>query len=210
MMLPTHILIGLALVSPIIPSLPPSFHLPVVIGVILGSTFPDLDLVFGMHRKTLHTPYYGWIALGVVSVIAALHTTPLTIAAVAFTFGASQHSLSDVIGGGLEERPWEQTATRAVYNHRHKTWLKPRNYITYDGSPSDLAVFGVLGGLTYSTYSIFPYYTELLASLTIIGLTYTISRKILPELDEYLYHNIPIMRPVLRFFHGSPRDRDEN
>lgn len=209
MMLPTHILIGLALVSPILPVIPTEFQFPVVVGIILGSTFPDLDLVFGMHRKTLHTPVYGWIILAVLSLITVFYTTPVTVAAVAFVFGAAQHSSSDIIGGGLEERPWEQTATRAVYSHKHKKWWQPRNYITYDGSPSDLAVFGILSGLTYSTYQIYPYYTHLLAALTIIALLYTASRKLLPELDEYLYQNVPQVRPLLRFFHGSPRDRNK-
>lgn len=208
MMLPTHIILGLTFITPLIYILPEEFAFPLAIGVVVGSTLPDLDLLYGTHRKTFHSPIRSWIVVAITTTTFVLFQTPLTAALFAICFGFSQHSLSDVFGGGLEHKPWEKTSDKAVYNHYHKTWWTPRHYASYDGSPRDLTIFGVLSLASFQTYGILPYYSHFVGSLGIIAITYTISRRYLPDLDTYLYKNIPQLRPLLELL-GDENRREQ-
>nr|WP_044957173.1 hypothetical protein [Halarchaeum acidiphilum] len=104
-----------------------------------GGLFPDFDLYAG-HRKTLHFPVYG-VMLAVLGALAyAVIGTTIALAAVVFLLAAALHAASDALGGGLELRPWEGTSERAVYDHFHGRWWRPRRLIRYDGAPEDALV----------------------------------------------------------------------
>ncbi|WP_136690001.1 metal-dependent hydrolase [Halorhabdus amylolytica] len=136
MMLPTHVLAGMALAIPV------SFVAPEFAGVgllagLLGGMFPDLDMYVG-HRKTLHYPVY-YSVFAVPSLVVAVFLPSIwTVFPAVFLAGAAVHSLADVFGGGLELRPWEGTSDRAVYDHYRERWISPRQWISHDGSPGDL------------------------------------------------------------------------
>lgn len=133
----THALAGLLLA--ILASLVAPVGTIGVVAALVGGVFPDLDLYAG-HRRTLHFPvYYAVAAAGAVAV-AILAPRPWTVAAALFLAAAALHSASDVLGGGLELRPWEGSSQRAVYSHYHGGWWKPRRWIRYDGAPEDLGL----------------------------------------------------------------------
>lgn len=148
MMLPTHVLAGLALAAALVglaPADAPVWLAPVALaGVAVGSALPDVDLYAG-HRRTLHYPS-GYVA-GVVPVgtLAIVQPTPLFVGLAFVLIGAALHCRMDRYGGGLELRPWEGTSERAVYDHFRGRWRAPKRWIPYDGAPEDLALAGALG-----------------------------------------------------------------
>ncbi|ELZ92879.1 hypothetical protein C440_12199 [Haloferax mucosum ATCC BAA-1512] len=138
MMATTHALAGVVLGTAVWALVPEAGMLP-VLAAALGGLFPDFDLYAG-HRKTLHFPVY-FSALAVpASVIAAVNPTTTSLAVALFLAGAALHSASDVLGGGLELKPWLGTSERAVYDHWNGRWLAPKRLIRYDGAPEDLAL----------------------------------------------------------------------
>lgn len=142
MMATTHGLAGLLLGSTALLVAPELAPVAILAG-LAGGVFPDLDLV-AAHRKTLHFPVYytlaGLVALGIALVVPS----PLTVAVAVFLLAAALHSLTDIFGGGLELRPWEETSEEAVYSHYHGRWLRPRRWVSYDGGPGDLALAAAL------------------------------------------------------------------
>lgn len=143
MMATTHGLAGLllgALIAVVAPEQAPT----VMAAGLLGGLAPDLDLYAG-HRRTLHFPVYGPLVAVAVLGVALTIGSPLALAAGAFVAAAAAHAAMDVLGGGLELRPWQAGSERAVYSHYHGRWLAPRRWITYDGSPQDLALALGLG-----------------------------------------------------------------
>lgn len=104
-----------------------------------GGLFPDADLYAG-HRRRLHYPVLfpavALVALGV----AILFPATATIAASVFLAAAALHCGMDVLGGGLELRPWRATSERAVYDHVRGRWVRPRRWVRYDGAPEDLGL----------------------------------------------------------------------
>ncbi|ADD04921.1 DUF457 family protein [Natrialba magadii ATCC 43099] len=165
MMATTHVFAGLALVAPVA-YLAPEFSGPLALGAIAGGLAPDLDLPF-THRRTFHFPVAGVApALGVVA-FAVLSPASVTVGLAAFVAAAWLHAASDALGGGPEMDPWQNRTERAVYDHVHGRWIRPRRWIRYDGAPEDavfatvlavpaLLVFdgwivaAILGGLTVS------------------------------------------------------------
>ncbi|EMA08482.1 MULTISPECIES: hypothetical protein [Haloferax] len=138
MMATTHALAGVVLGTAVWALVPEAGMLP-VLAAALGGLFPDFDLYAG-HRKTLHFPVY-FSALAVPAVaVAALNPTTTTLAVALFLAAAALHSASDVLGGGLELKPWLGTSERAVYDHWNGRWLAPKRLIRYDGAPEDLAL----------------------------------------------------------------------
>jgi hypothetical protein len=137
MMLPTHILAGMLLGAAVASFAPGESSVLLLAGAI-GGMLPDIDMVVGEHRQTLHFPVY-YMAAAAVSGIAALTVHPLFTAITVFFLGAGVHCLMDVLGGGKELRPWEGTDDRAVYNHATGSWVMARRYF-YAGSVTDLAI----------------------------------------------------------------------
>jgi hypothetical protein len=205
-MLPTHIILGLALLSPVFVFLDaPSSSL---YGVIIGSVLPDLDLIYGTHRQTFHFPVYS-IPFVIFSGVLMLVVPSVELW---FVFGVisgfSFHSISDVFGSGLEVRPWERNSKKAVYNHYHSRWEKPTHILSYDGSPTDLIV-SLVGSVVLWRVLVRPYdlpYIDIVLLLCIcVGVSYTVSRRALPIVDKWLYTRFVWMRPVLELVRDSNR-----
>lgn len=204
-MLPTHVVFGLLLVTPVVFF----FDLPagVLYGTVIGSILPDLDLLVGVHRRTLHFPIYS-LGIAVVAVILTI-LYPITELFVlcGVILGFTFHSGSDVFGSGLEVHPWERTSDKAVYNHYTSSWEKPLHYLSYDGSPTDLLALVVGSSILWITWvelDYTPYIRELLVVSVGIGILYTISRRLLPRLDNWIFDNVEWMRPILNLI----RDRN--
>jgi hypothetical protein len=100
----------------------------------------------------------------------------------AFLISAAVHAASDVLGGGLEARPWLAESDRGVFLHTRGRWVAPRRYVRYDGAPEDLAVavlFAVPGWITFDGW---------LRGAVVAGVAvsagYVLVRKRLPALEE--------------------------
>lgn len=187
MMLPTHVLGGMALVFPLLVVAPELATVGFVAG-FLGGLFPDLDMYFG-HRKTLHYPvYYSALAGGAV-LTSLLSPSVITVAGAFFILGAAVHSVADVFGGGLELRPWEETSDRAVYDHFHGRWIAPRRVIRYDGAVEDLLLSAVLAvPLVVLVDGILQL---VVVGVFLVGFTYTVLRRRLAALVPGLVRVLP-------------------
>jgi hypothetical protein len=186
MMLPTHVLAGLAVATSLVALAPPEIAPAALAGAVLGSVLPDLDLYAG-HRRTLHFPTGYVLAAGAVALGAALVPTPALAFAAFLLGGAALHCRMDRYGGGLELRPWERNSERAVYDHVRGHWRRPKRWIAYDGAPGDLAVAALLALPLLFVHGT-PW--RVLVSVTlVVGLTYALLRRRLatlaPTVVEY-------------------------
>jgi hypothetical protein len=173
MMGATHALMGMVIALSSLHIFPGFFELAVIAG-FLGGIFPDLDMVF-QHRKTLHYPVI-YLILGVVaSAVAVLSPGFWTIGTAFFLVSSALHSWIDILGGGLEEKPWKGESDRAVYSRVLDRWFEPRQWIRYDGAPEDFLLCLVLAVPVYMTVE---GSLELLVIATVlVGGIYTLVRK---------------------------------
>jgi hypothetical protein len=187
MMATTHALAGLALAAGVAAGAPELGTLPVV-AAALGGVAPDLDIV-GAHRRTLHFP----VSLPLVTVpavgLALAVPRPETAALALFLAAAALHSASDVLGAGLEPRPWEGTAKRAVYDHVRGRWFAPRRWIRYDGAPEDLLLAALLAIPSLLVFD-GPIRTAVVAAL-VVSTAYASVRKRLFYVLERLLAALP-------------------
>lgn len=144
MMTTTHVAMGLTGATVLVPFSP---ELATVVGfaAVAGGVFPDLDVV-GSHRKSLHHPEVYPILALLTAGVAVLRPGVATVAVAGFFASAAIHSLSDVFGGGLGLRPWENDDERGIYLHTVDRWIPPKRWVRYDGAPEDLlavAIFSV-------------------------------------------------------------------
>lgn len=190
MMLPTHAFAGMVLALPYALARPEFGGVALVAG-FLGGVLPDLDLYVN-HRKTLHYPvYYSLFALALVSMMAMVPTV-VTVAAVFFLLAAAVHSVTDIVGGGLELRPWQATSNRAVYDHYHDQWIAPRRWVRYDGAPEDLLLsFTLALPLLVVLGDLFRW---IVISALMIAVVYTAVRRALPTVTEWLVDGFLISR----------------
>lgn len=183
----THALAGMVLVS--VTGLVAPEYLPVAVSAAaVGGVFPDLDLP-GNHRKTLHYPVlYSLGALAVIP-IAVLASSVGTVAVAAFLTSAALHSTMDALGGGLELKPWKGTSDRAVYDHYHSRWIRPRRWIRYDGAPEDVLLAGALAAplLVIFTGGI----RTVVVGLVGISIAYGLIRKPLVAAAGWLVETLP-------------------
>jgi len=187
MMLPTHALGGMLLAVPL-SVLAPEAAVGVVLAGGAGGVLPDLDMYAG-HRRTLHYPVYYTLAAVVAVGGALLVPGALVVAVAALLVGAAAHSAGDVLGGGLELRPWEGTADRAVYNHYGERWIAPRRWVRYDGAPEDLLLAGALAGpLTLVAEGPLAW---LVGGLLAVAAVYTAVRRRLPAVADALVARLP-------------------
>lgn len=180
MMNTTHAVMGVALASPLVVVAPELAPMAALAG-FAGGSLPDLDLVSGQHRQTLHFPVYYLGAAIVACVVALLVTTPLTVGATVFLFSAAIHCITDAAGGGLELRPWEATDDRGVYVHPAGRWLRARRWIRYDGAPEDLLLAGI-----FSIPGVFLFdgaVRTLTVAALAVSVVYVAVRKRLPDLE---------------------------
>ncbi|WP_372479686.1 metal-dependent hydrolase [Halomicrobium sp. HM KBTZ05] len=178
MMVLTHILVGLSLAVPVT-VVAPSLAGPAALGGIIGGFVPDLDLLGGQHRKTLHFPVLGLIPPGAGVVVALLVPGPLTAAVAVGGVAFVVHSASDALGGGRELRPWERTNTDAVYDHYRGRWLAARYLVPYDGHPRDLLV-AVLAAIPVLAVYDGPVRWVTVSAL-LLGTVYALVRKRIPK-----------------------------
>jgi hypothetical protein len=172
MMIFTHILVGAFLGVGIGTLYPELFPFAVYAG-FLGGGFPDLDMVF-THRRTLHFPVLYSIAGVVAGGIAVLWTTPITVSVSCFLLAGALHSLTDILGGGKEMRPWRETDNRAVFNHVTQSWLRPWR-VFYDGSVADLILSVILA---IGLFVLLPASYYEIVTITLSGaVVYTVLRR---------------------------------
>jgi hypothetical protein len=190
MMATTHALAGL-LVAAVATLLAPE-HAPVAaVAGLAGGAFPDLDLYAG-HRRTLHFPVYYALAAAPAVAIAALAPTTLTVAAAVFLAAAALHSASDALGGSLELRPWRATSDRAVYDHYHGRWIRPRRLVRYDGSPEDIALAALLGAPSLVVFDgLVPAIPAVVLGILVISVVYATLRKPMVAIAERLVRRLP-------------------
>lgn len=180
MMATTHAFVGLTLASAYA-ALGGDYPTAAAAGALAGGVFPDLDMV-AEHRKTLHFPEYYAVLAAVAGVAAVVVGTPALVGATAFLVSAAVHAASDVLGGGIDARPWLATSGRAVFFHRREKWATPRRYVRYDGAPEDFAVgvlFAIPGWLLFDGWV----RDAVVAGVVLSGI-YVVVRKRLPGLEE--------------------------
>lgn len=180
MMSTTHALIGVAVASATF-LVAPEYALPAVLGAYVGGLLPDADLPLA-HRRTFHYPVYGPI-VGVAAIgVALARPTPVTVAGAALLGAAGLHAALDVLGGGLELRPWEGTSDRAVYDHHRDRWLQPRRWVPYDGAPRDVVL---AAAVAVPTVLIAPAWVDALVAVTLgVSVVYAIVRKRMVDVAE--------------------------
>ncbi|MFB6160454.1 MAG: metal-dependent hydrolase [Haloferacaceae archaeon] len=184
MMVTTHVATGLLLATPVA-LVAPELALPAALGGAAGGLLPDLDLLAGTHRKTLHFPDYYWVPAVAGGAVAALHPTPLPVAAALLFLAAAVHSASDWFGAGTELRPWERTSDEAVYLRVRDRWLAPRYLVRYDGAPEDFALTLVLAAPGLVAFG--PLVRRLALGLVAVAAGYALVRKRLPDVGERLF-----------------------
>ena len=183
----THMLAGMSLAIPLFIVAPEVAAIALVAGLI-GGLFPDLDLYLH-HRRTLHYPVMYPVGTLLALPFALLHPSAWTVAISVGLAAAALHTTMDLFGGGLELRPWEGTSNHGVYSHVHGRWLRPRRWVTYDGSPRDL-VLATGMGLPLIAVVDGPIQV-LVAGLLIVSATYVLLRKQLADLAVDIAHLLP-------------------
>lgn len=200
MMLPTHALAGMAAALPFALAVPELGGVALLAGGV-GGTIPDLDMYAG-HRKALHYPVY-YPALAVPTLALTLVTpTAVTAGAAFLLFGAALHSVMDVLGGGLELRPWDAASDRAVYDHFNGRWLPPRRVIPYDGSVEDLLLAGGLGLPLVVTIA--GELRWLVVTALLVATVYTAVRRQLPDVVVWVLETVLDDRLPARAFAMVP------
>ncbi len=187
MMLPTHALVGLAVVAPVA-VLAPGHATPVLAGGLVGSVVPDLDMYAG-HRRTLHYPTGYALAAVPAAGVALLAPTPAAVALALGLVGAALHCRMDRYGGGLELRPWEATSDRAVYDHLRGEWLAPRRWVRYDGAPEDVGLALALGAPLVVVLD--DPFRRVVAAALLVGCVYGLLRRRLAAVATVLVGLLP-------------------
>ena len=183
----THALFGVALaVGTALYA--PEFAPVAAAAAFAGGIFPDLDLYAG-HRKTLHYPVYYSLAAAPTLALAVLAPTDLTVGLALFVLAAAAHSAMDVLGGGLELKPWLGRSDRAVYDHYRGRWLSPRRLIRYDGAPEDLLLALALGALALAFVD-GPMQLVVLGAMA-VSTVYAALRKPMVRITEWLVPRLP-------------------
>ncbi|USZ67346.1 metal-dependent hydrolase [Halorussus salilacus] len=180
MMGTTHAAAGVTLAAPLV-ALAPELAPVAALAGMAGGVFPDLDLLSGQHRRTLHFPVYYSAAAAATAAAALLAPAPATVAVAFFLVSAAVHCVADAAGGGLELRPWEATDDRGVYVHPAGRWVAPRRWIRYDGAPEDLlaaAVLSVPGLVLFDGWV-----RRLTVAGLVVSVVYVAVRKRLPGIE---------------------------
>ncbi|ELZ96951.1 hypothetical protein C440_04218 [Haloferax mucosum ATCC BAA-1512] len=179
-MAPTHVAMSLAFAAAVAVVAPAAAPL-VVVAALVGGVFPDLDMVVGVHRKTLHQPELFAAGTLLFGALAVATRDPTAIAAATGSAAAALHCAADYAGGSSEPNPWEATTDRGIYVRTAGGWVAPRRLAAYDGSPGDLALAAALsipGFVTLDSGA----RAVLLVSL-VVGVGYTAVRKRVPQLS---------------------------
>lgn len=187
MMATTHVLAGVALAAGA-SLLGAEVSVVVVLAAGVGGLVPDLDLYAG-HRRTLHYPVVLPVLAAVALGIATVIPRPGVLVVAFFLAGAALHAAMDVLGGGLELKPWEATSERAVYDHVRGQWIAPRRWIPYDGSPQDLGLAVLLGIPAF--LAVPAPIDPLVIGLLAVSAVYAILRKPMVHATEHVLPRLP-------------------
>jgi len=170
----THVLLGLLATLPL--TLLGAWAVgPVLTGALVGGALPDLDLLVGTHRRTLHFPVLGLPVAALAVALALAVPGPASVAIAAALGAAALHATSDILGAGEELRPWERTNTDAVYCHLLGRWLTARYVVRYDGSPEDLGLSLVAAAPVALSYT--GPVRWVLGGLIVVAVVYALLRK---------------------------------
>ncbi len=179
----THVAAGLALAATVA-AVAPVYAVPAAAGSVAGGLLPDLDLVVGAHRRTLHFPAFYWLPAALFGAVAVLAPSALAVGLALAALTAAVHAVSDAAGAGDELRPWERTSTNGVYLHVARRWVAPRYWVRYDGAPEDLLLAVVLAAPALVVYD--PPVRTLVAAMLVLAGGYSLVRKRVPALAESL------------------------
>lgn len=182
MMTTTHALFG-ALVGASTALFAPELTPTAVVVGFLGGAVPDVDL-FAEHRRTTHFPIWGSVVALPIVVAAAVVGTPTAILVAVLAIAIAAHPVMDVLGGGIEHRPWEANSERAVYSHANGRWLRPKRVVRYAGSPEDLLVASVCA-IPVLLVTVGALRQGMLGVLAFSGVFVAVRRRI-PPLAEWL------------------------
>jgi hypothetical protein len=182
MMATTHVLWGMVLALPVL-GFAPEFAPVAFVAGLVGGLLPDLDLYAG-HRKTLHYPVYAPLTAVPAVALAVAAPSTTTVALAVGLAAAAVHAVTDVLGGGLELRPWQKGSERAVYSHYHGRWIRPRRVVRYDGAPEDLALAGLVAVPLLVTSN--GLVTAVTVALLSVSVVYVALRKPLATVAERL------------------------
>ncbi|AFK19945.1 hypothetical protein E6P09_00410 [Haloferax mediterranei ATCC 33500] len=166
----------------------------VAVVALVGGVFPDLDMVVGVHRKTLHQFEAFTIGMLLFGALAATTRAPVAVLAATGFAAASLHCVADYFGGSSEPNPWEAKTDRGIYVRTAGGWVAPRRIAAYDGSPGDLTLAAILSVPGFTTLGDGAR-TVLIGSL-LVGVGYTIVRKRVPQLSG----RTPAVYPALVAF----------
>jgi hypothetical protein len=106
-----------------------------------------------------------------------------------FLVSAALHSVTDVFGGGLELRPWRGESERAVCDHFRGTWISPRRWVRYDGSPKDLLL--AVGPAVPALLVYGEHVRTVIFALLLVSGGYALVRKPLVDVMERLVRRFP-------------------
>jgi hypothetical protein len=168
----THVLLG-ALIGAVYSLLASDYTTVAVFAGILGGGFPDLDMAL-THRKSFHYPIISSVIAVIAGVLVVLVPSVWTVFLFFFLLAAAVHSVTDILGGGKEMRPWLEMDERAVYNHITDEWVRPRRII-YDGSIPDLAISVITAAVLF--YLLPSSFDPLIATILGLGIVYAILRR---------------------------------
>lgn len=183
----THMLVGLIIALPFLSVFPDHAKSLFIVGMV-GGIFPDFDLYSG-HRKTLHFPVYYGIPGVILGIIGLVTMELFVLLGFIFVSAAWLHSVMDILGSGVELRPWEGTSNKAVFNHHRKKWIQPRRVVSYDGSPGDLFLAAALGFPLLFGFS--PPVDSYIGVLLVIGVVYAVCRKKLANFTGWIVQRLP-------------------
>ena len=186
MMLPTHVLVGMSLATPValaVPGVAPA----VIAGAVVGSIAPDLDVV-AHHRRTLHFPTGYAVAAIPATGVAVVSPTSTLVGIAAGVVAAAVHCRMDVYGGSHELRPWERNTDHAVYDHVRGDWQPAKRWIRYDGSGADLLV-SLVAAIPPALLLSGSARTVVIGAL-VIALLYTAFRRRIPDLVDAMSDRI--------------------
>lgn len=178
MMAPTHVTAGPVLALPVL-ILAPELAVVAALSAAIGGLVPDLDVLVGEHRKTLHHPVGYWVPAIPAVLLASISPSVTTVAAAFLLVGAAVHSVLDWFGGDDGLEAWKQVSDRGVYLHQGQRWLRPKRWVRYDGSPEDVAFAFILAipGLFLYTGVV----RLVVGATLVVAVSYGLVRKRVPQ-----------------------------
>jgi len=144
---------------------------------------PDLDLYAG-HRKTLHYPVYASLATVPTVALAVVAPSTMTVALAVALSASALHAVADVLGGGLELRPWEEVPSERFTVTITTAGFDPAASCATTAHPKTLTVAGLVA-VPLVVMSDGPV-TVVTVALLSVSAVYVLLRKTLANIAERL------------------------